>query len=156
MATLAAVALLVAGCGGDDEEDTPEQQPVAPAPAAPQTTGTTEEPDATEEQETTTEPASPEEQPGGAGDEEPVRSEAVFTGKGGKITPARIAVPAYIAVIVRLNVADERDYTIEFEGKQIGPGEEISFDGLRPNERVVGRGSDGSRLVVSASAEPGP
>jgi hypothetical protein len=155
IALLAAAALLAAGCGGDDEEDTPEQQPVAPAPAPPQTTAT-EEQETTTEEETGTQPESPEDQPGGAGDEEPVRSEAVFTGRGGTIRPARIAVPAYIAVVIRLSKADDGDYSVTFEGKTIGPGEDISIDGLRPNERLTGRGSDGSRLVVSATAEPGP
>jgi hypothetical protein len=67
-----------------------------------------------------------------------------------------VEVPAYIAVVVRLEAADGGDYTVEFEGKRIGPGETIDFDGLRPNERIAGMGSDGRRLVIAATAEPGP
>jgi hypothetical protein len=151
---LAACVLAFAGCGGDDEED--ERQPVAPAPAAPEAT----EPDTAT---TETEPEPTETAPtfggeggeGGAGDEEPVRSQAVFIGADGRVTPSRIEVPSYIAVQVLLQARDDDPYVLEIKGRRLRPGETLDLDGLRPNERVVGH-VNGQRVVVSATAEPGP
>jgi len=148
-----ALLALAAGCGGDDEEEPPEREPAATAPTAPETTSQEPETEDTPspEQEGTT-PA-PEEDPEA---EEPVRSEAVFTARGGRISPRRIEVPAYVAVTVVLQAKDEGEYSITIEGRRLSVGGEADLDGLGPGERYTGTASTGQRLVISATAEPGP
>jgi hypothetical protein len=154
-----ALLALAAGCGGDDdEEESPEREPAATAPTAPETTSEEPEPTTTEGEET----IPPEEDDQGDPEaEEPVRSEAVFTAKGGRISPRRVEVPAYIAIRVELRPKDERDYSIVFEGYRMSVGGNteaafLSLDGLQPGDRYTGTASTGERLVISATAEPGP
>jgi hypothetical protein len=105
---------------------------------------------------------SPEDQPGGAGDEEPARSLALFTGRGGRITPRVIRVPAFIAIRVELRSADGRAYGLEFAGETIrvtgGLGSvSTTLDGLRPGRAVTGNPvGAGNRVRIEATAEPGP
>jgi hypothetical protein len=78
---LAAAAPVAAGCGGDDEGGATTATvtaPVATATAPPTATG--------------------EQAPGGAGDEEAVRTPAAFTASGATLIPARITVPAFLAI----------------------------------------------------------
>src|SRR5687768_330957 len=80
-----ALGLFIVGCGGDDEDDgTAETVPTTTAPA-PVTTPPPEVPTDEGEKDPDEEPRTvpPEEQ---QGDEEPIRSEAVFTGTGGRLT----------------------------------------------------------------------
>jgi hypothetical protein len=157
---LVIVVALAAGCGGDDEEeDAPERQPAASAPATTQSTGEETAPAATQPEDGATAPE-PEDDPGDAEAEEPVRSEAVFTGRAGRISPARVNVPPYIAVRVVLRSADGRPYQLRVEGATLTvgpdrPSESVQLDGLQPQARYTATGN-GQRLVVSASAEPGP
>jgi hypothetical protein len=148
-----ALLALAAGCGDDDEEEPPEREPAATAPTTPETpaeeTGTEETPPP---EEGDTAPA-PEDDPEA---EEPVRSEAVFTARGGRISPRRIEVPAYIAVTVVLRAKDEGDYSITIEGRRLSVGGEVELDGPQPGDRYTGTASTGERLVISATAEPGP
>lgn len=108
------------------------------------------------------EEAPPEEQPGGAGDEEPARSLALFTGRGGRITPRVIRVPAFISIRVELRSADRREYGLEFDGKRIrvtGGLASVSttIEGLRPGRAVIGNPLGvGNRVRIEATAEPGP
>jgi hypothetical protein len=161
--SLAALALL-AGCGGDDEDEPAttgaEETATATAPAATETEpGTETEPEATD-----TEPAtSPEDQQGGAGDEVPATSQALLTGRGGRITPRVVRVPAFISVRVELRSADGAPYVLRFGGTTLSVGDEVRtmshrFDGLRPNAALVGRpaGGAGNRVRIEATAEPGP
>ena len=105
---------------------------------------------------------SPEDQPGGAGDEEPARTLALFTGRGGRITPRIIRVPAFISVRVELRSADGAAYSLRFGGKTIAAGERLNsqattIDGLRPGEGITGKPSAaGNRVRIEATAEPGP
>jgi hypothetical protein len=160
-----ALAALVAlcGCGGDDEE------PVSTTPAvtAPtQTERTDSSPAETEPvvtDKTETEPAeSPEEQEGGAGDEEPARTLALFTAREGRISPRAIRVPAFISIQVELRSADGRTYGLKFGDTTITAGGELNsvsttIDGLRPGEAVFGTPTGGgNRVRVEATAEPGP
>ncbi len=145
---------------GDDDDDTPAettptvtaQAPVTTPP--PETTDTTKEPDPDEEPRT----VPPEEQ---QGDEEAIRSEAVFTGKGGRLTPSEIRVPAFIAIRVILRSTDPgRNYSLRIGGSFLAIGharrvDELELDGLLPNESYAGRSPQGNVRVV-ASAEPGP
>lgn len=162
LAALAALALL-SGCGADDEpadtaakpparSDTATQErstPVAPAPktdtAAPKST-----------------PSPEETQTGGAGDEEPARSQALLTGRGGRIAPRVVRVPPYISIRVELRSADGRTYQLRFGRRRLRAGGQVSsasasFPGLRPGKALVGRPvGPGNRVRIEANAEPGP
>jgi hypothetical protein len=110
---------------------------------------------------TTTE-TSPEAAPGGAGDEEPARTLALFTARGGRITPRVVRVPAFIAVQIELRSADGADYALRFGTVVVRAGGQLhstskTIDGLRPGEAIVGvlQGA-GNKVRISATAEPGP
>jgi hypothetical protein len=174
LAAIVVAALLLAATGcGDDDENT-QDTAGTPATVPTETSGTVtetetaEEPEETEtaiETETETEaesPTSPEDEPGGAGDEIPARSLALFTGRGGRISPSVVRVPAFISVRVELRSADGADYGIRIGGRTLRVGGDIGsvskvFDGLRPNEVLAGtlEGAPG-RVRVEATAEPGP
>jgi hypothetical protein len=159
LAAVATAGLL--GCGGDEEKEggiptTPPAQtarePVTTPP--PETTPAKREPEKDPAAEMRT-VAPGEDQ----GDEEPIRSEAVFTGRGGKLAPAVVRVPAYIAIRVILRSADARRYTLSIEGERLsieGDGtDEAELPGLLPNRSYAGRGPQGS-VRIEATAEPGP
>jgi hypothetical protein len=167
-AALIAVQLALSGCGGDDESDA-----TTPAATTPTETATTEstptetsdqEPAVTEtESDTEAEaPESPEDMPGGGGDEEPARTPALLTGRGGRIIPRVVRVPAFIAVKVELRSADGATYGLRFGDTKITAGGQLhsvstTLDGLRPGEAVVGRPTGGGDPVrIEATAEPGP
>jgi hypothetical protein len=159
--------ILAAGCGGDDEEPAATATETQPAPtAAPTepapTEGETAEAPEPETEAPETAPESPEDQPGGAGDEVPAESLALFTGENGRITPRVVRVPAFISIRVELRSADGREYGLTFEGETIrvsgGLGSvSTTIDGLRHGEAVVGTptGAD-NRVRIEATAEPGP
>jgi hypothetical protein len=167
VALVAALSLAALGCGGDDEEtQTGARTDTTPAETrSEETVAETEtetEPETTPV-ETETEPApAPEEEPGGAGDEEPARSLAMFTGRGGQIVPRTIRVPAFISIRVELRSADGRDYGLRIAGETLnvtgGLGSvSTTFDGLRPGQVLVGTPiGPGNRVRVEATAEPGP
>ena len=164
----AVLALLAAcaGCGGDDEPasttstaDT-SAQTTATEPAESEAETQTE---AAPPEETTTEPAaSPEDMPGGAGDEEPARTLALFTARDGRIRPRVVRVPAFISIQVELRSADGETYSLRFGDFRLEAGGELNsvsttLDGLRPNEAIVGTpGGAGNRVRIEATAEPGP
>ena len=159
-----ALGLIFSACGDDDDEgpDRPaETTPTVPAPPPvttppPETTPTQKESDPDTEPRT----APPE---GQQGDEEPIRSEAVFTGSGGRLTPRVIRVPAFIAIRVILRSPDagaNQSYSLEIGGSRLAIGhtrriDELELDGLLPDESYVGKSPQGNVRVV-ASAEPGP
>ena len=170
--TLISVALVAAGCGDDDEgrveQDTaststsPSTTPTDTSPAATETEVETDVPTVTEDSGSGgTGGASPgEEQEGGAGDELEASSQALFTGRGGRITPRVVRVPPFIAVRVELRAGDAREYTLRARGRTLRADADVSatstsFAGLRPGKRLVLTGPSG-RVVVEASAEPGP
>jgi hypothetical protein len=155
-----------AGCGGGGTTTTSS----TPAATAPQTQtqanglGTSEP-----EIETTTTPTrkkkkNPENQQGGAGDETPIATQALFTAKGGKVSPSRIRVPPFIAVKVVLRAKDEKGYTLVVNGKEVAVGEgrteaTVRLDGLRAGAKYVLHNQFGNKprtLVIVANAEPGP
>jgi hypothetical protein len=171
-ALLVALLLLVAGCGDDDDEaDTTPTETVATETSetetAPEDETETEvetEPEVETETETEVETeTSPEDQPGGAGDEEPARSLALFTAADGRVTPRVVRVPSFISVRVELRVRDAGQYTLTIGGQRVEVGGQlssasVSLDGLRPGDAYVGTlGGDASgRVRVEATAEPGP
>ena len=167
-AVAAAGALALAGCGGDDEKAKGGASDTATA----ERTATTETADtATAPPATETEPARTgednggtrapgEDGPGGAGDEVPNATPALVTGRGGKLGPATVSVPPFIAVTVELRAADGLDYSLRGGGKALAAGEgqnsdTVTFDGLRPGRTLVLSGPQG-RVTVTANAEPGP
>ena len=157
--------MAISGCGGDDEDPVTSQP--AQTATAETATATVEAPTETEGARTDTEaqtaPAeSPEDEPGGAGDEEPARTLALFTADGGRITPRVVRVPAFISIQVELRSKDGERYALRFGDVTITAGGELgsvstTLDGLRPNEAVVGRPDGaGNRVRIEATAEPGP
>jgi hypothetical protein len=164
-ALLVALALSVSACGDDDDESS-----TAPGVTETTATGTTTEAVPTETEaeaepppaETTPSAESPEDEPGGAGDEEPARTLALFTARDGRITPRVVRVPAFISIQVELRSADGAVYSLRFGDTMITAGADLNsvsttIDGLRPNEAIVGtpRGA-GNRVRIEATAEPGP
>ena len=146
-------------CGSDDEEadtvETTATTPVSPPVTTPPPEAKTPDKGKDPDEEPRTVP--PEEQ---QGDEEPIRSEAVFTGKGGHLTPSEIRVPAFIAIRVILRSSDDGSYSLQIHGQrlEIGAGtatDELDLDGLLPDESYKGTSPQGNVRVV-ASAEPGP
>jgi hypothetical protein len=105
---------------------------------------------------------SPEQQPGGAGDETPISTQALFTGKGGDITPATIRVPPFIAVKVVLHSADGASYGIEVAHHELNvdgshPTATVQLSGLRAGKRyTVAVNGAPETLAIVANAEPGP
>lgn len=166
-ALLVACALVLAACGGDDEDPEPaattETEPVASVPAPvttppPETTATRKDEQADPDREPRTIPL--EEQ---QGDEEPIRSEAVFTGRGGRLTPRVVRVPPFIAIKVILRATDassQQSYTLTIGGQRLAVGgerqvDEVDLGGLPPERAYRGRSPQGD-VRVAASAEPGP
>jgi len=165
-AGLLVVVMVASGCGGDDENDSTTPAATTPTEATttestPTDTAQVEQPPA--ETEADTEPSEgPEDMPGGAGDEEPARTLALFTARGGRTTPRVVRVPAFISVKVELRSADGETYALRFGDTTITAGAELSsvsttIDGLRPGEAIVGRPEGrGNRVRIEATAEPGP
>lgn len=175
---LSALALAIAACG--DEEDDAGTATGTDTAATTAETGTT---DATETAGTetagtdtgTTAPddggsgggltapaggESPESQPGGAGDEVPISAQALVTGRGGELHPKVVRVPPFVAIRVQLRSADGVEYELSAQGRSVEAGGEIqsaatTFEGLRPQERLLLSGPQGHVTVV-ANAEPGP
>ena len=168
---LGAAVLALGACGGDDEPEATTPVVTAPTetetmPEETETTPPETEPPPgetvpPEETETETAPG-PEEVPGGAGDEEPARTLALFTARDGRITPRLVRVPAFISIQIELRSADGRQYGLRIGDVTVTAGGEINstsvtIDGLRPNETVVGVPTGpGNRVRVAATAEPGP
>ncbi|MEA2331296.1 MAG: hypothetical protein QOH58_1434 [Thermoleophilaceae bacterium] len=168
MALTAALAL--AGCGGDDESEPAATTEAPPAPTVTEAeTAPEAEPTVPQEQTETLPPdgdgtgaGTGENGPGGAGDEEPARTLALFTGENGRIEPSVVRVPAFISIRVELRSADGREYGLAFDGEAIAVGGELgsvstTIDGLRPGARVIGKPTGASNEVrIEATAEPGP
>jgi hypothetical protein len=162
-----AAALALPGCDGDDEDEPSAGNRTAPERTAESPAETETETQPTEiDPETETLPndgdgtGSPESGTGGAGDEEPARTLALFTGENGRITPRVVRVPAFISVRVELRSADGADYGLTFAGETIKVGGGLAsvsttIDGLRPGAKVVGTGASGE-VRIEATAEPGP
>jgi hypothetical protein len=174
-AAAAALALLAAGCGGDQQKQRTAgggQETAARTATEPSRDTSPSDKGKTPGGKTTGGSSggttgggsggkSPEQQPGGAGDEEPARSQALLTGRGGRISPRLVQVPPFISVRVELRSADGRGYSLRIAGRRIAAGGGLAsasttLDGLRSGKAYVGRGSDGGRIRIEASAEPGP
>jgi hypothetical protein len=170
-ASLFAACLALPACGGDDEGESTTPEASAPAETATmestpraETGPEAEEPAETETEapEGTEDVPGGEDMPGGAGDEEPARTLALFTARGGRIIPRVVRVPAFIAVKVELRSADGQTYALRFGDTTITAGGQLSsvsttIDGLRPGEAITGKpASQGNPVRIEATAEPGP
>jgi hypothetical protein len=162
-AALAGACLLFASCGDDDEPantsgaTTPtETTETAPAPDTQTSPARTETAPPEEER------PPPEEQPGGAGQEEAIRTEARVTGRNGRVRPASVSVPPFIGVRVMLRSADGAPYGLDCAGRRV----QVDGDIESASTTVAGRriGSvlpcralgDHNDVVIRFSAEPGP
>jgi hypothetical protein len=165
LAAAAVLALLPAGCGGNDQKTTGSGGGrTATARSQTETSrdaDTTTTPARTET--TKAKPGKPrgENQQGGAGDEVPAHSQVLLTGKGGKVSPRAVRVAPFIAVQVVLRSADGASYTLKIAGKSLKAGGSLSSDstmlsGLRAGRSYTGTTGDGSRVTISANAQPGP
>jgi hypothetical protein len=169
---LLAAALGAAACGSNSEKKQGSTGAQAQQPtAAPTDTSQDKAPTEVGTSEREVQKTPPGKEPN-AGDEEPIRSPAEFTGKGGRIQPRSIGVPPFIAVMVTLRSIDSRAYTLKVAGHTLKAAPRsaasVSLPGIRPGKRYVatvaggvspgghtprdGRGS----VQVVASAEPGP
>jgi hypothetical protein len=158
-----ALVLGLSGCGGDDDE--PASTATGPAETAATETQAPRTETERESPETETERGpeeSPEDQPGGAGDEEPARTLALFTADNGRISPRVVRVPAFISIQVELRSKDGRKYGMRFGDVTLTAGDRLNsvsttIDGLRPGKAVVGEPTGaGNRVRIEATAEPGP
>jgi hypothetical protein len=164
----AVLALALSACGGDEEESPAATETEVTEPESTPTTTTTTTEQAEPNPETETLPddgdgsSEPENGPGGAGDEEPAQTLAMFTGLGGRITPPVVRVPAYISVRVELHSGDGKAYALTIGGETIEVGGGLgsastTIDGLRPGARLIGKPKGASNDVrIEATAEPGP
>ena len=160
---LAIGLLALVGCGGGGSTQTDVAVNSTPTTPPPPTATTPIEtataPVATQPTPTST---SPESQPGGAGDETPISTQALFTGKGGDITPATIRVPPFISVKVVLHSADGASYAIEVAHHELmvdsgHPTATVPLSGLRAGKRyTVDVSGAPETLAIVANAEPGP
>lgn len=164
---LAALTLAAAGCGSDDEE--PAGQTTPPAATA-QTEGAGT--DTAPEPETTTapapgttedEPASPEDQEGGAGDEEPARTEVELAVSREGISPREVRVVPYLRVVIVVRSTDGTAYDLRYSapgttGEASGTGTaRIELDGMRPGEEAeLTERTTGTRARIVASDAAGP
>ena len=160
----AACALAVAGCGG---EEPPRAAPAdtgqrGPAPQVPP-----EDEGARREDVPTSPDEEPpgrgtEDQPGGAGDEEAIRTEALLRGRDGRLAPRVIRVPPFISVRLELRSGDGRGYAVRVDGRTLratgARPDRVTLEGLPTGKRYVVTATEGAsgRSVLAASAEPGP
>ncbi|MDQ3644317.1 MAG: hypothetical protein M3356_02270, partial [Actinomycetota bacterium] len=82
-----------------------------------------------------------------------------FTGRAGRISPRIVHVHPFIAVRVELRSGDGATYELSGGGETLraggGPAKSVVFDGLRPGRRLTLAGT-GGKVIIEASAEPGP
>jgi hypothetical protein len=93
----------------------------------------------------------------------PAQSLALLTGRGGRITPRVVRVPAFISIRVELRSDDGAPYVLRFGRRTLAVRDEVRsvshrFDGLRPGSALVGKSATGAgnQVRIEATAEPGP
>lgn len=148
-AVLAIGAAVLAGCGDDGSSST------GTGPAATATATSTP---------TATAPAggsaSGEIQQGGGGDEQPIVVPARFTFSDAGLSPAEVAVPAFLNIRLTGVSKDGKAHTILFEGTtvQIPAGERASarIGGLKKGRYGVTIDGQENAATIVSGAEPGP
>lgn len=106
--------------------------------------------------------AAAEDAPGGAGDEEPIRTEAAFAVQGGQVTPASVSVPPFFAVELSVSSKDSAAHQVKLVGTAIAftlpAGERVvrRLEGLQPGmyALLVDGGAGAGSLVVGDQAGP--
>jgi hypothetical protein len=159
------LAVWAAGCGGDDEDKGSTKAPSSTRSTTTQTatSKTTKTGTDTNTGGGTPATTSPEDQPGGAGDEEPNRAQALFTVRDRRVTPLVVRVPPFIAIRVELRSADGHSYALRFGNKMLRVGPQVAsmsttLGGLRHGQSIVGQpmGAVRNAVRIEANAEPGP
>jgi hypothetical protein len=156
---VAAALVALAGCGGGGGGGQTTTSVASPPPTSATTTSETSSFELTQTivTLTSTSTSSKEQQ---SGDEVPISTQALFTGRGGKITPAKIEVPPFIAVTVVLRSADGKSYGLALptHGVITNGRAQLKLSGLRAGDRYVlkTKGATPARVIIEANAEPGP
>jgi hypothetical protein len=160
---VAAALVVLAGCGGGGGGGTTSTTALSQPSPSTETSVTSNSASGSESvtppttTETTSKSTSNEQQ---SGDEVPISTQALFTGRGGKITPAKIQVPPFIAVTVVLKSADGKTYSIQVKNRGVATNgtARLKLAGLRAGDRYVIKNNSGTpaRLIIEANAEPGP
>lgn len=174
---LAVLLVAVAtGCGDDERADGSAGETAQTNSAATTSTGsenggptvgTGQSGQTGQTEQTQADPDSGDDESSGAGDEDAARTPVMTAIKNGTFTaatPGRVHVPAFIAIELEVNVADERSYRIAIKRdgesrpgiRTVAFGENrFMIEGLRPGRRLTVSFA-GRDVVVVADAEPGP
>ena len=162
-ALLTGICLALAACGDDDEPaQTSERTTTQTTPDRDSATATQPDPPAETEQAPPPEEPAPEDQPGGAGDEEAIRTEARLTGSGGRVRPTEVSVPPFIGVRVFLRSTDGGEYGLSCAGRRVQVDREVEAASTTLPGRPIGSVvpcrplGDHNAVVIRFSAEPGP
>jgi hypothetical protein len=156
---VAAALAVLAGCGGGGGggQTTTEVTSQATSRTLSASIGSISSVTSTVQRVTTTSTSSNEQQ---SGDEVPISTQALFTGKGGRITPGKIEVPPFIAITVVLRSADGKSYGVSVPNRGLitNGRAQLKLRGLRAGDRYVltTKGATPAKLIIEANAEPGP
>jgi hypothetical protein len=152
-ALVAAVVLVLAGCGEERDPRATTPAPTEPPSSAPP-------PAATPSDDAPSTEPSPEEQEGGAGDEEPIRVPATFTFTRAGIRPPVVAVPAFLPVELAGVSRDRHPHTLNFQGTVVevpaGGRASVRLDGLKAGRYPVAVDGRENAVTIVSGAEPGP
>lgn len=152
---LAALALSLAGCGGDDGDQaaSPSAPPPrqAPSATAPPGEGSTA-PGA---------PATPSEDGAAPGGSQRVRVPATFTLRNGTLTPPTVSIPPFLAIEVSVAAAGQGAETVLIAADRpyrlrvpAGRRASLTLPGQPPGRYTVTAGR--ARAVLVVGGEPGP
>ena len=156
-------AAVLAGCGDDAAETagtTGVATPSATPPGAPPSTTPTPE-GTPESTPTATVPGTPQPTPAATekdgGDEDGNRTELRFEVLARGIQPARIEVPAFLGLRIRVRNQSGDPRPLILGGKPLGlltPGQSDVFEaeGLRPGEHALEAGPSGRATIVAVRA----
>lgn len=149
-----AVACALAGAAcGDDQEPARRTAPL-PVPTATDTPSPTTTPTATP---TATPSAAATPAPEG-GDEGGNRTEVALTLAAEDVVPARVEVPAFLGLRLRVTNESGAERILRIDGRVIleilpGQDEEIPLEGLQPGEHVLEAGESGRAVLVAERAQ---
>ena len=159
---VAMMAVALAACGDEEGGGAPAERSESPslAPTAEPTSTSTAEgdpPTATVPRAPTPPPdaTGPEEEPGGAGDEEAVRTRVRVVVDGEGITPPRVEIPAFLALRITVRNDLPRRVRVALRGAhravRIPARSTRSFDvdGLQRGEYAIDAGGAGRGTLVA-------
>jgi hypothetical protein len=146
----AGAAVGVAACGGGDEIPSTITTNLPGAVATATTSSTGSAPATTAAATSTGTTATGESGPGGAGDEQGTRVPAVYTLKGGALSPKTVNVPAFLAAEVTVSSTDSRAHTVTVK---VGKGYPLAVP-ARGTGTVRVPGQKGGRHPVLLDGKP--